>query len=1048
MKEEMTKSVTAINASEELFNEVVESEMLSAWIQMADNVIRKMKETLEIAREKHWWVKLENQDLYYIPYLRVFLPDIRKFSLKPDRLRSNMPGELDGKMMNRGLVEELFCENRNGKKNPFIDKKCPEEITCVVDGKKTSKSYVFYSNGRDKYGCLKYDGSNRSWDITDGDSLKIPYYDALKSANLGEEIEYFIKNKFFLKNVNDDKVHFVYECYQEGVFEYNGESVGIKNIDVIDKKSDIVSSYNSDLKREDIEKRIVEQNISEGAMECVRKFYLESEKRRINMGKHEESCLNDPESGHWDLWNDAENTERRIKLTQSLIARNPVYDALNNKSGVIGIDFGTKSTVVTFRKNRADILPMRIGSAKLDCAPSKKDYENPTIMELRNVEDFMERYKRSEGRPETLWEDIVISHEAAEQLESEQNSNSQFSNFIGELKQWASNRDRQLKVIDQKGMEISLPPYLELNEENKMDPLEIYAYYLGTFINNRLQGSIYLRYKLSFPATAEKEVKDKILKSFTNGIKKSLPVAVLHNEECKKIFRVEQGASEPSAYAICALQEFGFEPEKDEKVYYAIFDFGGGTTDFDFGIWSCEKKEVENYDYELTDIGQSGNPYLGGENLLEYLAYEVFKNNCEKLREKKIVFCKPYGSEEETGYEDLIKNTSQAANLNTKWLKEKLRDVWERNEDTRKQIEKDHSISISLLDENEELQANMPLDVDLQELDQILEKKIRNGMIQFFDAMKLSFNISDKTSKIEKVNIFLAGNSSKSPLVMKLLKEEVVDKVNNALKENSNKKEDYFSVYPPLGTTQANKIQTGELQPQIDAIIEDMQEMEKENIEQEAEPKEEQRVESEQKKEAQKQVTVVLGRVVNEKKDNGEEDVIELPDKSKMQEEKHEAPVEVNSKESENVISYDDFKKPTGKTGVAFGLLDNRVRIVNKMSDEIKFRFYLGQERRKKFYCAIDRETPYKKWIRFCAASREEFDIWYTQSPTATTNSMSIKEIGIYSETCFIEEADENKSVYIRLVGPTKLEYTVATEERIKDKISENEITQISLNEK
>ena len=1047
MKEEMTKSVTAINASEELFNEVVESEILSGWIQMADNVIRKMKETLETAREKHWWVKVENQDLYYIPYLRVFLPDIRKFSLKPDIVRNNMPGELCGKMMDRGLVEELFCVDRNADNNPFLDKENPEKIHCILNETETTRYYVYY-NDTNKSGNLSYDRNETSWAMSDSSSLKIPYCDALKSADPVEEIEYFIENKFFLKKVNDDKVHFVYECYQEGLFEYNGESVAIKNIDVIGKKLDSVSSYNSDLTREGIEKRIVEQHISEGAMECVRKFYLESEKRRINMGKHEESCLNDPESGHWDLWNDTENTERRIKLTQSLIARNPVYDALNNKSGVIGIDFGTKSTVVTFRKNRADILPMRIGSAKLDCAPSKKDYENPTIMELRNVEDFMERYKKSEGRPETLWEDIVISHEAAEQLESEQNSNSQFSNFIGELKQWASNRDRQLKVIDQKGMEISLPPYLELNEENKMDPLEIYAYYLGTFINNRLQGSIYLRYKLSFPATAEKEVKDKILKSFTNGIKKSLPVSVLHNEECKKIFRVEQGASEPSAYAICALQEFGFEPEKGEKVYYAIFDFGGGTTDFDFGIWSCEKKEVENYDYELTDIGQSGNPYLGGENLLEYLAYEVFKNNCEKLRDKKIVFCKPYGSEEETGYEDLIKNTSQAANLNTKWLKEKLRDVWERNEDTRKQIEKDHSISISLLDENEELQANMSLDVDLQELDQILEKKIRNGMIQFFDAMKLSFNISGKTSKIEKVNIFLAGNSSKSPLVMKLLKEEVVDKVNNALKENSNKKEDYFSVYPPLGTTQANKIQTGELQPQIDAIIKDMQEMENENIEQEAEPKEEQQIESEQKKEAQKQVTAVLGRVVNEKKDNGEDDGIELPDKSKMQEEKHEAPVEVNSKESENVISYDDFKKPTGKTGVAFGLLDNRVRIVNKMSDEIKFRFYLGQERRKKFYCAIDRETPYKKWIRFCAASREEFDIWYTQSPTATTNSMSIKEIGIYSETCFIEEADENKSVYIRLVGPTKLEYTVATEERIKDKIPENEITQISLNEK
>ena len=42
-----------------------------------------------------------------------------------------------------------------------------------------------------------------------------------------------------------------------------------------------------------------------------------------------------------------------------------------------------------------------------------------------------------------------------------------------------------------------------------------------------------------------------------------------------KIFKVEQGASEPAAYAITALYGYGFEPEDDDKYYYGIFDFGG-----------------------------------------------------------------------------------------------------------------------------------------------------------------------------------------------------------------------------------------------------------------------------------------------------------------------------------------------------------------------------------------------------------------------------------------------------------------------------------------
>ena len=45
-------------------------------------------------------------------------------------------------------------------------------------------------------------------------------------------------------------------------------------------------------------------------------------------------------------------------------------------------------------------------------------------------------------------------------------------------------------------------------------------------------------------------------------------------------FKVNGDISEPTAYAVCALQEYGFDPEEDNKVFYSVFDFGGGTTDF------------------------------------------------------------------------------------------------------------------------------------------------------------------------------------------------------------------------------------------------------------------------------------------------------------------------------------------------------------------------------------------------------------------------------------------------------------------------------------
>lgn len=44
----------------------------------------------------------------------------------------------------------------------------------------------------------------------------------------------------------------------------------------------------------------------------------------------------------------------------------------------------------------------------------------------------------------------------------------------------------------------------------KYDPIEIYAYYIGLYINNMFDSNgIYLNYILSFPVTYEKAIRDK-----------------------------------------------------------------------------------------------------------------------------------------------------------------------------------------------------------------------------------------------------------------------------------------------------------------------------------------------------------------------------------------------------------------------------------------------------------------------------------------------------------------------------------------------------------
>ena len=56
-----------------------------------------------------------------------------------------------------------------------------------------------------------------------------------------------------------------------------------------------------------------------------------------------------------------------------------------------------------------------------------------------------------------------------------------------------------------------------------------------------------MKYILSFPVTYEFSIRKKMLESFAAGLKKSLPTALLADENTMKQFKVLEGSSEPAA---------------------------------------------------------------------------------------------------------------------------------------------------------------------------------------------------------------------------------------------------------------------------------------------------------------------------------------------------------------------------------------------------------------------------------------------------------------------------------------------------------------------
>ena len=137
----------------------------------------------------------------------------------------------------------------------------------------------------------------------------------------------------------------------------------------------------------------------------------------------------------------------------------------------------------------------------------------------------------------------------------------------------------------------------------------------------------------------------------------------------------------------------------------------------------------------------------------------------------------------------------------------------------------------------------------------------------------------------------------------------------------------------------------------------------------------------------------------------------------------------------------EDIARPTGKTGVAMGLVqcskNSQITVINDKSEqidgEIRFKYWVGyfdEDSGEYFQTYLRRNSAYQAWMEYLDAGVNEFDLYYTSDPSAEIpkhlliDSASVKKkILEFPE----DAANEDSMVYIRPISPNEIEYVVAS---------------------
>ena len=453
---------------------------------------------------------------------------------------------------------------------------------------------------------------------------------------------------------------------------------------------------------------------------------------------------------------------------------------------VAAIDFGTSSTCIAINEDgTARKVLLSLENPELSTIGEHSHaYENPTNLLIRNWKKLYEiwkdretktplvkRYERIDDNSDGVYNQGYILKEQVKDA-----SKTELKALATQLKlvpyHILTLKDRQYLSpyqMDRDGIRMIelVADYDEQNKE-KFDPISFYSYLLGRAITSPLNNKIITKFFVTVPVKFEENVKKAILKSIKSGLLLAYP------ENLKNSLTVSEGYEEPVAFigAVCGRKDIR-EDNWDVDSKFAVFDFGGGTVDFSFGIYREADEDDDDeceYDRIIEVINTAGEERSGAEYMIHSLSYYIYELNKDQMSENRIPFVVPVGENELEGFPvDLLKGNTEYAVYNVKKINENIsRLIFEDDSIEDSSIRDEINDAIELQDENGEMKLiNLVYDID--ELRLVLRDMIKRLVDSFDGLIKENFTDGDP---YENLHIFRGGNASRSKFLEEILDEK------------------------------------------------------------------------------------------------------------------------------------------------------------------------------------------------------------------------------------------------------------------------------------
>lgn len=412
-------------------------------------------------------------------------------------------------------------------------------------------------------------------------------------------------------------------------------------------------------------------------------------------------------------------------------------------------------------------------------------YENPTILMYRDIKEFEEAYRKLPNLPYTKERSIYTAHTAMNEYKTTRYTENNLElNRFDKLKQWVNDPKRKIIIQDFKDERREFGEFTDFNNKDITNPVEVYAYFLGLYLNKMHERHIYVKYLLSYTSTFNKPALKIMEESFKRGIIKSLPKGINEN-----LVSVDLVLDEATAYAISAIERHresgdlidknGSLPTPEDPLYFGIYDFGGGTLDFSFGKYFLviDERGDEQRHIDFEHDKTAGSSTLGCEYIIEETAFDLAYRKRELLSKHNIKCFKPPQCNRQ--HEKMISGNSELSRKNLRMIMDNLRKIWKYGEKTEQDdlggyfklynesrqeataIKWDEFIKNDNDSNNSDSQAN----INFEELYFI--PKVEEGVALFFKAWS-----TIKKPEHAKLHIFIGGNAGRSERVVKSLTEK------------------------------------------------------------------------------------------------------------------------------------------------------------------------------------------------------------------------------------------------------------------------------------